>query len=85
MSTSISQVHPTLTLVFLISGVRVQDPALILVSWSKTHMCNHYGFVLRMGHKVVGPVRCVIYVKEPSYTYYKGKELASVFLAYSSP
>ena len=39
----------------------VRIPA--LVSLSKT--LNHNCFVLRMGRKAVGPVRCVMHVKEP--------------------
>ena len=38
-----------------------------LVSLSKT--LNHYCFVLRMGRKAVGPVHCVMHVKDPSNTY----------------
>ena len=38
-------------------------PVAALVSLSKT--LNHNCFVLRMGHKAVGPVCCVMHVKEP--------------------
>ena len=37
-------------------------PIAALVSLSKT--LNHNCFVLRMGRKAVGPVRCVMHVKE---------------------
>ena len=37
-------------------------PVVALVSLSKT--LNHNCFVLRMGHKAVGPVCCVMHVKE---------------------
>ena len=49
-----------------------------LMSLSKT--LNHNCFVLRMGRKAVGPVRCVMHVKEPSTLIVKEKGLASVFL-----
>ena len=42
----------------------VRFPVAALVSLSKT--LNHNCFVLRMGRKAVGPVCCVIHVKEPS-------------------
>ena len=42
----------------------VRFPVAALVSFSKT--LNHNCFVLRMGRKAVGPVCCVIHVKEPS-------------------
>ena len=38
-------------------------PVTALVSLSKT--LNHNCFVLRMGRKAVGPVFCVMHVKEP--------------------
>ena len=38
-------------------------PVTALVSLSKT--LNHNCFVLRMGRKAVGPVCCVMHVKEP--------------------
>ena len=46
-------------------------PVAALVSLSKT--LNHNCFVLRMGRKAVGPVCCVMHVKEP-------RTLAPVFL-----
>ena len=49
-----------------------------LLSLSKT--LNHNCFVLRMGHKAVGPVCCVMHVKEPRTLIMKEKGLASVFL-----
>ena len=40
-------------------------PVAVLVSFkSKTLICNHNCFVLRMGCKAVGPVCCVMYVRE---------------------
>ena len=56
----------------------VRIPAAALVSLSKT--LNRYCFVLRMGHKAVGPVSCVMHVKEPRTLIVKGKGLAPVFL-----
>ena len=53
-------------------------PVAALVSWSKT--LNHNGFVLRMGRKAVGPMCCVMHVKEPRTLIVKEKGLASVFL-----
>ena len=41
----------------------VRFPVAALVSLSKT--LNHNCFVLRMGRKTVGPVCCVMHVKEP--------------------
>ena len=41
----------------------VRIPAAALVSLSKT--LNRNCFVLRMGRKAVGPVFCVMHVKEP--------------------
>ena len=50
-----------------------------LVSLSKT--LDHNGFVLRMGRKAaVGPVCCVMHVKEPRTLIVKEKGLALVFL-----
>ena len=49
-----------------------------LVSLSKT--LNHNCFVLRMGHKAVGPVCCVMHIKEPRMLIVKEKGLAPVFL-----
>ena len=49
-----------------------------LVSLIKT--LNHNCFVLRMGRKVVGPVCCVMHVKEPRTLIVKEKGLAPVFL-----
>ena len=49
-----------------------------LVSLSKT--LNHNCFVLRMGRKAVGPVCCVMHVKEPRTLIVKEKGLAPVFL-----
>ena len=48
------------------------------VSLSKT--LNHNCFVLRMGRKAVGPVCCVMHVKEPRTLIVKEKGLAPVFL-----
>ena len=53
-------------------------PVAALVSLSKT--LNHYCSVLRMGRKAVGPVRCVMHVKEPMTLTVKEKGLAQVFL-----
>ncbi len=53
-----------LALVFLISRVWVRVPVMTLASLSKTP--NHFCCVLRMGCKAVGPVCCVMYVKELS-------------------
>ena len=53
-------------------------PVAAFVSLSKT--LNHNCFVLRMGRKAVGPVCCVIYVKEPRTLIVKEKGLAPVFL-----
>ena len=44
--------------------------------WSTNHNC----FVLRMGHKAVGPMCCAMYVKEPRTLIVKEKGLAPVFL-----
>ena len=49
-----------------------------LVSLSKT--LNHNCFVLRMGRKAVGPMCCVMHVKEPMTLIVKEKVLAPVFL-----
>ena len=49
-----------------------------LVSLSKT--LNHNCFVIRMGRKAVGPVCCVMHVKEPRTLIVKEKGLAPVFL-----
>ena len=49
-----------------------------LESLSKT--LNHNCFVLRMGRKAVGPVCCVMHVKEPRTLIVKEKGLAPVFL-----
>ena len=43
-------------------------------------ICRHNCFVLRMGRKAVGPVCCVMYVKEPRSLIAKQKWLAPVFL-----
>ena len=53
-------------------------PVAVLVSLSKTF--NHNYFVLRMGRKAVGPVCCVMHVKEPRTLIVKEKGLAPVFL-----
>ena len=58
--------------------VRVWIPVVTLVSLSKT--LNHNCFVLRMGRKAVGPVCCVMHVKEPRTLIVKEKGLAPVFL-----
>ena len=52
--------------------------ATALVSLSKT--LNHNCFVLRMGRNAVGPVCCVMHVKEPRTLIVKEKGLAPVFL-----
>ena len=52
-------------------------PVAALVSLSKT--LNHNCFVLRMGRKAVGPVYCVMHVKEPRTLIVKEKGLAPVF------
>ena len=51
---------------------------MVLVSLGKT--LNHNCFVLRMGRKAVGPVCCVMHVKEPRTLIVKEKGLAPVFL-----
>ena len=48
------------------------------MSLSKTF--HHNCFVLRMGRKAVGPVCCVMHVKEPRTLIVKEKGLAPVFL-----
>ena len=53
-------------------------PVTALVSLSKT--LNHNCFVLQMGRKAVGPVCCVMHVKEPRTLIVKEKELSPVFL-----
>ena len=53
-------------------------PVAALVSLSKT--LNHNCFVLRMGRKAVGPVCCVMHVKEPRTLNVKENGLAPVFL-----
>ena len=53
-------------------------PVAALVSLSKT--LNHNCFVLRMGRNAVGPVCCVMHVKEPMTLIVKEKGLAPVFL-----
>ena len=53
-------------------------PVAALVSLSKT--LNHNCFVLRMGRKAVGPVCCVMHVKETRTLIVIEKGLASVFL-----
>ena len=59
--------------------VRIPDwPVAALVSLSKT--LNHNCFALRMGRKAVGPVCCVMHVKEPRTLIVKEKGLAPVFL-----
>ena len=60
------------------SRVWVRVPVVTLVSLSKT--LNHNCFVLRMGRKAVGPVCCVMHVKEPRTLIVKEKGLALVFL-----
>ena len=55
-------------------------PVAALVSLSKTLTCNHNCFVLRMGRKAVGPVCCVMHVKEPRTLIVKEKGLPPVFL-----
>ena len=52
-------------------------PVAALVSLSKT--LNHNCFVLRMGRKAVGPVCCVIHVKEPSTLIVKRRGLPRCF------
>ena len=53
-------------------------PVAVLVSLSKT--LNHNCFVLRIGRKAVGPVCCVMHVKETRTLIVKEKGLAPVFL-----
>ena len=53
-------------------------PVAALVSLSKT--LDHNYFVLWMGRKAVGPVFCVMHVKEPRTLIVKEKGLAPVFL-----
>ena len=53
-------------------------PVAALVSLSKT--LNHNCFVLRMGRKAVGPMCCVMHVKEPRTLIVKEKGFAPVFL-----
>ena len=53
-------------------------PVAALVLLSKT--LNHNCFVLRMGRKAVGPVCCVMHVKEPRTLIAKEKGLSPVFL-----
>ena len=53
-------------------------PVAALVFLSKT--LNHNCFVLRMGRKAVGPVCCVMHVKEPRTLIVKEKGFAPVFL-----
>ena len=53
-------------------------PVAALVSLSKT--LNHNCFVIRMGCKAVGPMCCVMHVKEPRTLIVKEKGLAPVFL-----
>ena len=53
-------------------------PVAALVSLSKT--LNHYCSVLRMERKAVGPVCCVVHVKESRTLIVKEKGLAPVFL-----
>ena len=53
-------------------------PVAALVSLSKT--LNHNCFILQMGRKAVGPVCCVMHVKEPKTLIVKEKWLAPVFL-----
>ena len=53
-------------------------PVAVLVSLTKT--LNHNCLVLRMGRKAVGPVCCVMHVKEPRTLIVKEKGLAPVFL-----
>ena len=57
-------------------------PVAALVSLSKT--LNHNCFVLRMGRKAVGPVCCVMHVKEPRTLIVKEKGLAPVFLDFAA-
>ena len=52
-------------------------PVAALVSLSKT--LNHNCCILRMGHKAVGPVCCVMHVKEARTLIVKEKGLAPVF------
>ena len=60
------------------SRMWVRIPVVTLVSLSKT--LNHNCFVLRMGRKAVGPVCCVMHVKEHRTLIVKEKGLAPVFL-----
>ena len=60
------------------SRMWVRIPVVTLVSLSK--ILNHNCFVLRMGCKAVGPVCCVMHVKEHRTLIVKEKGLAPVFL-----
>ena len=72
-------VHWTQVLVLSECGFESQAwPVAALVSLSKT--LNHNCFVLWMGRKAVGPVCCVMHVKEPRTLIVKEKGLAPVFL-----
>ena len=59
---------------------RSSAPVAALVSLSKA--LSHNCFVLRMGRKAVGPVCCVMHVKEPRTLIVKRRGFAPVFLAW---
>ena len=71
--------HWTQVLVLPECGFESQpDRSRRLCPWAR-HF-NHNCFVLRMGRKAVGPVCCVMHVKEPRTLIVKEKGLALVFL-----
>ena len=51
-----------------------------LVHWTQVLVLPECGFVLRMGRIAVGPVCCVMHVKEPRTLIVKENGLAPVFL-----
>ena len=73
------RVHWTRVLALSECGFEIRPwPVAALVSLSKT--LNHNCFVLQMGRKAVGPMCCVMHVKEPRTLIVKEKRLALVFL-----
>ena len=58
----------------------VRIPAWPVAALVSLKTLNHNCFVLRMGRKAVGPVCCVMHVKEPRTLIVKEKGLAPVFL-----
>ncbi len=65
------------TLVFLISRVWVRVPVLTLTSICKA--LNHDGLVLQVGRKAVGPVCCVMHIREPGTLIIKRRGLPLCF------